>query len=74
MSFATLLSLFVVPVLYALLAPYTRPSGTIARRLSALGSRAPRIHRARRVAFRTSASIDRPVGRSAPNFKRAKKV
>ncbi len=35
-SFATLLSLFVVPVLYALLAPYTRPSGTIARRLSAL--------------------------------------
>ena len=35
-SFATLLSLFVVPVLYALLARYTRPSGTIARRLSAL--------------------------------------
>ena len=35
-SFATLLSLFVVPVLYFVLARFTHPSGKIARRLSAL--------------------------------------
>ena len=35
-SFATLLSLFVVPVLYLLLARFTRPTGYIARRLDAL--------------------------------------
>ncbi len=37
-SFSTLLSLFVIPVLYLLLARYTRPTGHIARRLSALES------------------------------------
>ena len=37
-SFSTLLSLFVIPVLYLLLARYTRPAGYIARRLSALES------------------------------------
>ena len=37
-SFSTLLSLFVIPVLYLLLARYTRPTGYIARRLSALES------------------------------------
>ena len=36
MSFATLLSLFVVPVLYNLLARYTKPTGYIARKLSEL--------------------------------------
>jgi multidrug efflux pump len=36
MSFATVLSLFVVPVLYLLMARYTKPSGHIARRLGAL--------------------------------------
>ena len=35
-GFATLLSLFVVPVLYDLLARFARPTGYIARRLSAL--------------------------------------
>jgi len=39
MSFATLLSLFVVPVLYSLLARFTRPAGFIARRLSELDAR-----------------------------------
>ena len=37
-SFATILSLFVIPVLYLLLARYTRPAGYIARRLTALES------------------------------------
>ena len=35
-SFATLLSLFAIPVLYLLLARHTRPAGYIARRLTAL--------------------------------------
>ena len=35
-GFATLLSLFVIPVLYDLLARFARPTGTIAKRLSAL--------------------------------------
>ncbi len=35
-GFATLLSLFVVPVLYDLLARFARPTGFIAKRLSAL--------------------------------------
>jgi multidrug efflux pump len=36
MTFATLLSLFVVPVLYMLLARFTKPAGYIARKLSEL--------------------------------------
>jgi multidrug efflux pump len=36
MTFATLLSLFVVPVLYLLLARFTKPAGFIARKLSEL--------------------------------------
>ena len=45
-SFATILSLFVVPVLYFLLARFTRPTGYIARSLSALESthRQPAAH------------------------------
>lgn len=39
MSFATLLSLFVVPVLYNLLARFTRPAGFIARKLTELEKR-----------------------------------
>lgn len=39
MSFATLLSLFVVPVLYNLLARFTRPAGFIARKLTELERR-----------------------------------
>ncbi|WP_428247920.1 efflux RND transporter permease subunit [Ferrovibrio sp.] len=39
MSFATLLSLFVVPVLYLLLARFTKPAGYIAKRLSEMESR-----------------------------------
>ena len=35
-SFATLLSLFIVPVLYFVLARFTKPTGHIARRLSAM--------------------------------------
>src|SRR3546814_17628029 len=46
MSFATLLSLFVVPVLYKLLAPYTRPAGLIARRRRELDTR-PDVHAGR---------------------------
>jgi multidrug efflux pump len=38
MAFATVLSLFVVPVLYLLLARFSRPAGFIARRLSELES------------------------------------
>ena len=37
--FSTLLSLFVVPVFYLLLARFTKPSGFIARRLSELETR-----------------------------------
>jgi multidrug efflux pump len=43
-GFATLLSLFLVPVVYQMMAPYTKPSGTIARRLSDLEARHPHIH------------------------------
>lgn len=39
MTFATLLSLFVVPVLYLLLARHTKPAGYIARKLSELEQR-----------------------------------
>ncbi|MBS4049455.1 MAG: efflux RND transporter permease subunit [Alphaproteobacteria bacterium] len=39
MTFATLLSLFVVPVLYLLLARFTKPAGFIARKLSELEKR-----------------------------------
>lgn len=39
MSFATMLSLFVVPVVYMLLARYTKPAGFIARKLSEMESR-----------------------------------
>jgi multidrug efflux pump len=39
MTFATLLSLFVVPVLYILLARFTKPAGFIARKLSELEKR-----------------------------------
>lgn len=39
MTFATLLSLFVVPVLYLLLARFTKPAGFIARKLSELEAR-----------------------------------
>ena len=39
MGFATVLSLFAVPVLYLLLARYTKPAGFIARRLSDLEDR-----------------------------------
>ncbi len=38
-SFSMLLSLFVVPVLYLLMARFTRPVGTVARRLSELEGR-----------------------------------
>jgi multidrug efflux pump len=41
MGFATVLSLFVVPVLYLLFARYTRPAGFIARSLSDLESHHP---------------------------------
>jgi multidrug efflux pump len=41
MGFATVLSLFVVPVLYLLFARYTQPIGTIARNLSVLESKHP---------------------------------
>ncbi len=37
-GFSTLLSLLVVPVLYLLLARFTKPAGYIAKRLSALES------------------------------------
>jgi multidrug efflux pump len=40
-GFATVLSLFVVPVLYLLFARYTQPIGTIARNLSVLESEHP---------------------------------
>lgn len=39
MTFATILSLYIVPALYQLLAPYAKPSGAIARALSSLEGR-----------------------------------
>ncbi|MGQ3029618.1 MAG: efflux RND transporter permease subunit, partial [Ferrovibrionaceae bacterium] len=39
MVFATILSLFLVPVIYSLLARYTKPAGDIARRLSDMDAR-----------------------------------
>jgi len=41
MSFATVLSLFVVPALYLLLARFTKPAGYIARRLSEMDAKRP---------------------------------
>jgi multidrug efflux pump len=40
-AFATLLTLFVVPSLYALLAPYTRSPETLARKLEELEASTP---------------------------------
>ena len=42
-AFSTLLSLFVVPSFYALLAPYTRSPETLARRLESLEQQSPDI-------------------------------
>lgn len=42
-AFATLLTLFVVPSLYALLAPYTRSPETLARKLEELEARTPAV-------------------------------
>ena len=42
-SFATLLSLFVVPALYALLAPYTRSPDTLKRQLERLEAQTPAV-------------------------------
>ena len=42
-SFSTLLSLFVVPAFYSLLAPYTRPPGAVARRLEAQSRETPSV-------------------------------
>jgi multidrug efflux pump len=44
MGLATLVTLFAIPALYLLLAPLTKPTGEIARRLAALDSPAPRPH------------------------------
>src|SRR5690554_351857 len=41
--FATLLTLFVVPALYALMAPYTRSPETLARKLEALEASTPEV-------------------------------
>jgi multidrug efflux pump len=41
MGFSTLLSLFVVPAMYLLIAPYTKPVGLIARKLSDLEKKFP---------------------------------
>jgi multidrug efflux pump len=43
MSFATLLSLFVVPVLYLLLAGFTKPAGFIEQRLKQLDAESPEV-------------------------------
>jgi multidrug efflux pump len=40
-AFSTLLSLFVVPAFYALLAPYTRSPDAVARRLADLDAKTP---------------------------------
>ena len=44
MGLATLVTLFAIPALYLLLAPLTKPSGEIARRLAAMDQAAPRPH------------------------------
>ncbi len=46
MTIATLLGLFIVPVLYSLLAGFTRPAGSIARKLSELQDAHPQGHEA----------------------------
>ena len=43
-AFSTFFTLFAVPALYLLLAPYTKPVGAIAARLAALESRRPKAH------------------------------
>lgn len=43
-TFSTFFTLFAVPALYLLLAPYTKPIGAIAARLADLESRRPRPH------------------------------
>jgi multidrug efflux pump len=42
-AFATLLSLFVVPALYALVAPYTRSPEALARKLAELEAKTPAV-------------------------------
>jgi len=42
MTLSTLVTLYAIPALYVLLAPFTRPTGEIARRLSALERPGPR--------------------------------
>jgi multidrug efflux pump len=42
-AFSTLLSLFVVPSFYALLAPYTRSPEALARKLRALEEQTPEV-------------------------------
>jgi multidrug efflux pump len=44
MGLATLVTLFAIPALYLLLAPLTKPTGEIARRLAALDAAPPRAH------------------------------
>ena len=43
LAFSTLLSLFVVPAFYALLAPYTRSPQAVAQRLHALEAQTPEV-------------------------------
>ena len=43
LTIATIFGLFVVPVLYVLLAPFTRPAGYLARRLSQLAEEHPDV-------------------------------
>ena len=44
MSLATVMTLFLVPVLYAMLARFTRPAGSIAKRLTELDRNHPPAH------------------------------
>lgn len=44
MSLATMMTLFLVPVLYAMLAGFTRPAGSIAKRLTELDRNHPSAH------------------------------
>jgi multidrug efflux pump len=44
MGLATLVTLYAIPALYLLLAPLTRPTGEIARRLAALDRKRPQAH------------------------------
>src|SRR3546814_3774807 len=65
-AFSTLLSLFVVPVYYALLAPYMRSPDAVAQELEVLAKQSPSVggHALRKAAFPPGAERAGRMGRT----------